>query len=81
MDVSLVDKFDDNSESAFTRGFDTEAARRQLRVSLVLIAAMAVAAFVLGFALPLDAPHATRGKTNTGDDTSFSGRLVTINER
>jgi hypothetical protein len=79
--MSLVDKFDDHSEPALTRSFDPETARRQLRVSLVLVAAMAVAAFVLGFALPLDAPHATRGKPIAVDDTNFTGRLVTVNER
>ncbi len=79
--MSLVDKFDHNPEPALTRGFDRESARRQLRVSLVLVAAMAVAAFVLGFALPVDAPHATRGKPIASSDTSFSGRLVTVNER
>jgi hypothetical protein len=42
--MSLVDKFDDHSEPALTRSFDPETARRQLRVSLVLVAAMAVAA-------------------------------------
>lgn len=79
--MSLVDKFEDNPEPALTRSFDRETARRQLRVSLVLVAAMAVAAFVLGFALPLDAPHATRGKPMAIDDGSFSGRLITVNER
>jgi hypothetical protein len=79
--MSLVDKFDDHPEPALTRSFDPETARRQLRVSLVLVAAMAIAAFVLGFALPVDSPHATRGKPIADGDTTFSGRLVTANER
>ncbi|MBI1867596.1 MAG: hypothetical protein HYS06_04785 [Methylocystis sp.] len=79
--MSLADKFDDHSEPAFTRNFDPESARRQLRVSLVLVVAMAFAAFVLGFALPLNAPHSSRVTPVTTDSGDFSGRLVTINER
>ena len=44
--MSLVDKFEDQMEPAFTRSFDRDSARRQFRVSLLLVAAMAMAAFV-----------------------------------
>lgn len=77
--MSLVDKFEDRLEPAFTRSFDPESARRQFRVSLLLVAAMAFAAFILGFALPLNAPHSTPpSPTAAASDTEFSGRLVTI---
>jgi hypothetical protein len=80
--MSLVDKFDDNAEPAYTRAFDRETARRQLRVSLVLVAAMAAAAFILGFALPLNSPHPTKSQPMAGDaDSAFSGRLLSINDR
>jgi hypothetical protein len=78
--MSLVDKFDDTTEPAYTRAFDRETARRQLRVSLVLVAAMAAAAFVLGFALPLNAPHQTKVTPVAGSDSAFSGRLLSIND-
>lgn len=75
--MSLVDKFEDRLEPAFTRSFDPESARRQFRVSLLLVAAMALAAFILGFALPLNAPHSSPPAPAL-TDSSFSGRLVTI---
>ncbi|KAB2887163.1 MAG: hypothetical protein F9K35_21605 [Burkholderiaceae bacterium] len=47
--------------------------------TLLLVAAMAFAAFILGFALPLNAPHSTPpSPTAAASDTEFSGRLVTI---
>lgn len=73
--MSLVDKFDDQIEPAFTRSFDRESARRQFRVSILLVVAMASAAFVLGFALPINsAPKSTP----VADNGAFSGRLVTV---
>lgn len=79
--MSLVDKFDDSAEPAYTRAFDRDTARRQLRVSLVLVAAMAAAAFVLGFALPLSSPHTTKTQPVASMDSAFSGRLLSINDR
>jgi hypothetical protein len=77
--MSLVDKFEHRLEPAFARSFDPESARRQFRVSLILVAAMALAAFILGFALPLDAPRTSPPFPATlSDDAGFSGRLVTI---
>lgn len=76
--MSLVDKFEHRLEPAFTRSFDPESARRQFRMSLVLVGAMAFAAFILGFALPLNAPHSTPPSATISDDGAFSGRLVTM---
>jgi hypothetical protein len=74
--MSLVDKFDDQIEPAFTRTFDRESARRQFRVSILLVAAMATAAFVLGFALPINSPQSGVGQV--ADNLAFSGRLVSV---
>ena len=60
---------------------EPQASYQELRLSFVLVMAMAVAAFILGFALPLDAPHATPGKPVASDNSNFYGRGVTINER
>ena len=79
--MSLVDKFESNEEPGLARGFDRESARRQLRMSLVLVAAMAGAAFVLGFSVPVDKFHSVQGAPVMGDDAAFSGRLVSINDR
>lgn len=75
--MSLVDRFDDQQEPAFTRSFDRDSARRQFQVSAVLVVAMAVAAFVLGFALPIDSPRSMKSAP-IADDSGFTGRLVTI---
>lgn len=74
--MSLVDKYDDKTESGYIRKFDRESARRQFRVSLLLIIAMAVSAFVLGFAMPVAGP--TSQANSAMDNTGFSGRLVTF---
>jgi hypothetical protein len=77
--MSLVDKFEHRLEPAFTRSFDPESARRQFRVSLLLVAAMALAAFILGFALPLNAPRTSPPvPASISGGADFSGRLVTI---
>ena len=54
--MSLVDKFQDQAQPVFSHSFDRDSARRQFRVSIFLIVAMAVSAFVLGFAMPVDKP-------------------------
>jgi len=77
--MSLVDKFHDPIEPAFTRDFDPESARRQFRVSLVLVGAMAIAAFALGFVMPV---HGSRDLSPIAtDNAGFSGRLVTTIDR
>lgn len=73
--MSLVDKFDDHIEPAFTRSFDRESARRQFRVSILLVVAMATAAFVLGFALPI---NSAQNVSPVADHAEFSGRLVSV---
>lgn len=76
--MSLVDKFDDEIEPAFNRSFDRESARRQFRVSILLVMAMASAAFVLGFALPINSAH--KAAPVAQDSGTFTGRLVTAND-
>jgi hypothetical protein len=78
--MSLADKFDDQMEPAFTRSFDPESARRQFRMSIMLVVAMGVAAFVLGFAQPLTGQLPSKAAA-VATDTGFSGRLVSIDGR
>ena len=75
--MSLADKFDNQIEPAFTRSFDPESARRQLRISITLIVAMGIAAFVLGFVLPIGGQYMAKQPT-VAKDPAFSGRLVSI---
>lgn len=78
--MSLIDEFEDDFEPIHIRSCDPETARRQFRISLILVAAMAVAAFILGLALPLNATHARLGKPVASDNTSFSSRLAISDE-
>jgi hypothetical protein len=80
MQMSLVDKFDDAAEPAFIPQVYREGARRQLRASLILVFAMAVAAFVLDYALPIGASSTTRGELVASNDSAFSGRLISTTE-
>ncbi len=77
--MSLVDKFEDQMEPAFTRSYDRDSARRQFRVSLLLVGAMAIAAFVLGFALPISSPD--QASQVRAQDSAFLGRLVSVGDR
>lgn len=72
--MSLADKFYNEDDTTFTRSFDRESARRQFRVSILLVAAMATAAFVLGFALPINASQTAK----VVDNAQFAGRLVNV---
>ncbi len=51
--------------------------RRQFKVSLALIVAMALAAFVLGFCLPVSS-HAT--VVDNQQETLSIGRLIDLNQ-
>jgi hypothetical protein len=77
--ASAVDVINEPPERRFNRAFDPASARRQLRVSILLVTAVGLAAFTLGFALPLHAPHATK-LSPLSDHSGFKGRLVTIND-
>ena len=77
--MSLADKFENQIEPAFTRSFDPESARRQLRMSIMLVVAMGFAAFVLGYASPIDLQKPLK-QTTAVEDSGFSGRLVSIGD-
>jgi hypothetical protein len=68
-------------ETAMSTYFDWEVAqepaRRQLRVSILMVAAMATAAFVVGFVTPISS---VQKATPTMADDIFIGRLITVTE-
>jgi len=75
--MSLADKFDNEVEPALTHSFDPESARRQLRVSITLVLAMGLAAFVLGFLSPIGGQNMAR-QIQSAPESAFSGRLVSL---
>lgn len=54
-----------------------ESARRQLRVSILMVAVMATAAFVIGFVMPVNSAHKA---TPTAAKGVFAGRLIVMKE-
>ena len=54
--MSVADHFDHSPDAGFVRSYDSQAARRQFQVSVVLILVLAVAAFVLGLLVRFDPP-------------------------
>jgi hypothetical protein len=74
--MSLADKFENHMEPAFTRSFDRESARRQLHLSIILVLAMALAAFILGFVSPINSKY-QQNRIVLAPDSEFSGRLIT----
>lgn len=53
--MSIASHFDPAPDAGFVRSYDPRAARRQFRVSLVLILILTLAAFTLGFLVQFDA--------------------------
>jgi len=54
--MSIADHFDRAPDAGFVRSYDSQAARRQFQVSLVLIVILTVSAFALGLLVRFDPP-------------------------
>jgi hypothetical protein len=54
-----------------------ESARRQLRASILMVAGMAITAFVIGFVAPI---NSTQKATPTTPNDAFTGRLIMVTE-
>ena len=57
--MSVADNFDQVPDAGFVRAYDSQAARRQFQVSLVLIVVLAIATFVLGILVRFEQPAET----------------------
>lgn len=57
--MSIADHFFHAPDAGFVRSYDSQAARRQFQVSLVLILVLALAAFALGLLVRFDDPSAS----------------------
>jgi hypothetical protein len=54
--MSIADHFDHVPDAGFVRSYDSQAARRQFQISLVLIVILTAAAFALGLLVHFDDP-------------------------
>ncbi len=54
--MSIADHFHHAPDAGFVRNFDGDAARRQFRVSMVLVVVIAMAAAALGAVVRFDGP-------------------------
>jgi hypothetical protein len=52
--MSVADHFDHTPDAGFVRAYDSQAARRQFQVSVVLILVLTFAAFALGLLIRFD---------------------------
>jgi hypothetical protein len=67
-----------NMSNAYYSVIDHASARRQFRLSIVVVVGMAVGAFILGFATP---NPRTQQTTIKDDGAAFTGRLVSLFEK
>jgi len=75
--MSIADHFDHTPDAGFVRTYDSQAARRQFQVSLVLILILMAAAFVLGLLVRFDEPaSAARPTPGKSHEVHFAGNLV-----
>ena len=63
--------------NAYYSVIEPAAARRQFRLSIAIVVAMAIGAFVFGFATQI---HQAPKATTLDDGAAFSGRLVSFAE-
>ena len=74
--MSIADHFHHAPDAAFVRNYDGDAARRQFRISMVLVAVIAVAAAAMSAVVRFDAPIATSVPVaSTVVPPSYAGKL------
>lgn len=62
--MSITDHSDHKADAGFVRAYDARSARRQFRVSLILIVVLALAAGALGVLVQFDRPTTVEKSTN-----------------
>ena len=67
----------DLKEQLVSTEFDLDGAKKQLRIALWAVAIAFIVAFVLGFSLPVDSLN----HASFSNDASFSGRLISADEK
>lgn len=90
--MSIADHFDHTPDVSFVRRYDASSARRQFQLSLVLMIALAAAAFMLGALIRFDDATANAGPVTlqpppaakpaphrpTSVGTDYAGTLVRV---
>ncbi len=75
--MSIADHFDHAPDAGFVRSYDSQAARRQFQISLVLILILTVAAFALGLLIRFDEPAGqVNPVSHTSHEVHFAGSLM-----
>jgi len=75
--MSIADHFDHAPDAGFIRTYDSQTARRQFQVSVVLILVLAMAAFALGLLVRFDDTSSAMAPASPAKaiDTHFAGQL------
>ena len=71
--MSIANNFDRPSDAGFTRSFDAESARRQLQLSVLLVAILAVATFMLSVMIRFDVPSTASVSPIKPIETHYAG--------
>lgn len=74
--MSIADHFDHAPDAGFVRSYDSQAARRQFQISLVLILILTAAAFALGLLVRFDEPASVNPSPATAHEVHFAGSLT-----
>jgi hypothetical protein len=74
--MSIADHFEHAPDAGFIRDYDSNSARRQFNVSLILVAVIAIAATALGFLVRFDSPSPAPVQTvQSVAPPSYAGHL------
>lgn len=73
--MSIADHFEHAPDAGFVRDYDSGSARRQFKVSLVLIVVIALAATALGLLVRFEGPTSTMAVSSADAPPSYAGRL------
>ncbi len=75
--MSIADRFDHTPDAGFVRSYDSQTARRQFQISLVLILILTAAAFALGLLVRFDEPAGSVNPSpTTAHEVHFAGSLT-----
>lgn len=75
--MSIADHFEHVPDASFVRDYDSGTARRQFKVSLMLVVVIALAASALGFLVRFDGPSADSSDVAAPSATppAYAGKL------